>query len=96
MFQVVKTPKGLSNGILKVFTITQILTACLPRAHAEDPSLPSPPPFKQLRYDESYSYLRDSSKQSDLFAAHQLLAGLEAARNRYAGFFGLGCDCFAF
>jgi hypothetical protein len=29
-------------------------------------------------------------------AAHQLLAGIEAARNRYAGFFGLGCDCFAF
>ena len=29
-------------------------------------------------------------------AAHQLLAGIEAARNRYAEFFGLGCDCFAF
>jgi len=29
-------------------------------------------------------------------AAHQLLAGVEAARNPYAGFFGLGCDCFAF
>jgi hypothetical protein len=29
-------------------------------------------------------------------AAHQLLAGVEAARNRYAEFFGLGCDCFAF
>ena len=29
-------------------------------------------------------------------AAHQLLAGIEAARNRYAGFFGSGCDCFAF
>jgi hypothetical protein len=29
-------------------------------------------------------------------AAHQLLAGIEAARNRYAGFFGTGCDCFAF
>jgi hypothetical protein len=29
-------------------------------------------------------------------AAHQLLAGIEAARNRYARFFGLGCDCFAF
>ncbi len=29
-------------------------------------------------------------------AAHQLLAGIETARNRYAGFFGLGCDCFAF
>jgi hypothetical protein len=29
-------------------------------------------------------------------SAHQLLAGIEVARNRYAGFFGLGCDCFAF
>ena len=25
-----------------------------------------------------------------------LLAGIEALRNRFAGFFGLGCDCFAF
>jgi hypothetical protein len=29
-------------------------------------------------------------------AAHQLLAGIEAARNRYAGFWSGGCDCFAF
>src|SRR5438067_6416608 len=29
-------------------------------------------------------------------SAHQLLAGIEAARNRYAGFFGFGCDCIAF
>jgi hypothetical protein len=29
-------------------------------------------------------------------AAYQLLAGIEAARNRFAGFWGLGCDCFAF
>jgi hypothetical protein len=29
-------------------------------------------------------------------AAHQLLAGIEASRNRYAEFWGLGCDCFAF
>ena len=29
-------------------------------------------------------------------AAHQLLAGVNAARHRYAEFFGLGCDCFAF
>ena len=29
-------------------------------------------------------------------AAEQLLAGIEAARNRYAGFWGMGCDCFAF
>ena len=29
-------------------------------------------------------------------AAHQLAAGIESACNRYSGFFGLGCDCFAF
>ena len=29
-------------------------------------------------------------------AGNQLLAGIEAARNRYAEFWGLGCDCFAF
>ena len=29
-------------------------------------------------------------------ALHQLFAAADAARNRYAGFFGLGCDCFAF
>ena len=29
-------------------------------------------------------------------AAHQLIAGVKAAQNHYAGFFGLGCDCFAF
>jgi hypothetical protein len=29
-------------------------------------------------------------------AGHQRLAGVEPARNRYDGFFGLGCDCFAF
>jgi hypothetical protein len=29
-------------------------------------------------------------------SAHQLLAGIQAARSPYADFFGLGCDCFAF
>jgi hypothetical protein len=29
-------------------------------------------------------------------ALHQLFAAADAARNRNAGFFGLGCDCFAF
>jgi hypothetical protein len=29
-------------------------------------------------------------------SALQLLSGIEAARNRYSSFFGLGCDCFAF
>jgi predicted amidohydrolase YtcJ len=29
-------------------------------------------------------------------AWHQLLAGVDAAKNRYSGFFGSGCECFAF
>jgi len=31
-----------------------------------------------------------------LHAAHQLLAGINATAPRYSGFWGLGCDCFAF
>jgi predicted amidohydrolase YtcJ len=29
-------------------------------------------------------------------SAHQLMTGIEAARNRFAGFWGSGCECFAF
>jgi hypothetical protein len=29
-------------------------------------------------------------------ALSQLFTAAETARNKYAGFFGLGCDCFAF
>jgi hypothetical protein len=29
-------------------------------------------------------------------ALQQLFTAAETSRNRYAGFFGLGCDCFAF
>jgi len=29
-------------------------------------------------------------------AEHQLLDGINTARIRYSGFFGSGCDCFAF
>jgi hypothetical protein len=29
-------------------------------------------------------------------ASQRLLAGIEAAQNRFAGFWGSGCDCFAF
>lgn len=29
-------------------------------------------------------------------SAHQLLSTMEASRNRFAGFWGSGCDCFAF
>ena len=32
-------------------------------------SIPPPPPFKQLRYDEGYAYLRDPSRRSDYLDA---------------------------
>ena len=37
-----------------------------------------------------------SREHGCVHSAHHLLAGIEAARNRYAEFFGAGCDCFAF
>src|SRR5439155_22494835 len=38
----------------------------------------------------------DCHRHGCAHAAHQLLAGIKAAHNRYAAFFGTGCDCFAF
>ena len=35
-------------------------------------------------------------QQSCVHSAHQLLTGIDVARNRFAGFWGSGCDCFAF
>ena len=35
-------------------------------------------------------------QQGCALAFHQLFAVADAVRNRYAGFFGMGCDCFAF
>jgi len=43
------------------FTISQVM--------ADNSSTNQPPPFKQLRYDESYAYLRDASRRSDYFDA---------------------------
>jgi len=43
-----------------------------------------------------HQHSADCHSQGCLHAAYQLIAGIEAARNRYAGFFGSGCDCFAF
>jgi len=47
-------------------------------------------PMPQHRHNET------CHAQGCNHVAQQLLAGVEAARNQYAGFFGLGCDCFAF
>jgi len=38
----------------------------------------------------------DCHSHGCVHAVQQLFAGIEAARNGYAGFFGSGCDCFAF
>jgi hypothetical protein len=43
-----------------------------------------------------HAHNADSHRHGCAHAAHQLLAGIAAAGNRYAGFFGSGCDCFAF
>ena len=45
-------------------------------------SPPTPPAYKQLRYDEDYGYLRDRAKQSDLFDAIKFVR-LEAEGDRY-------------
>jgi predicted amidohydrolase YtcJ len=51
---------------------------------------------KAARADVAHAHSSECCQHGCSHAAHQLLAGIEAARNRYAGFFGLGCDCFAF
>jgi len=38
----------------------------------------------------------ECSQHGFAHALHQLFGPADAARNRYAGFFGSGCDCFAF
>jgi hypothetical protein len=43
-----------------------LILAGLLRAEAEDvASVPPPPPFKQLRYDENYASLRDPQRRAD-------------------------------
>jgi len=43
-----------------------------------------------------HAHNTDCHRHGCAHATHQLLAGIEAACNRYSGFFGTGCDCFAF
>src|SRR6266487_3834982 len=52
-----------------------LLLAGLLRAEAEDTaSVPPPPPFKQLRYDESYAYLRDPRRRADYLDAIKFIS----------------------
>jgi len=45
---------------------------------------------------QAHQHSADCHQRGCAHAALQLLAGIKGARNRYGGFFGLGCDCFAF
>jgi imidazolonepropionase-like amidohydrolase len=45
---------------------------------------------------EAHEHGAMCQQEGCVHSAHQLLAGIAASRNRYADFFGLGCDCFAF
>src|SRR6266536_2750313 len=56
-----------SNGRHQLWLLVMSLGVCRPAAgHSADSTLPpSAPPFKQLRYDENYMYLRDTSRHSD-------------------------------
>jgi hypothetical protein len=45
---------------------------------------------------QTHKHSADCHHHGCAHAGQQLFAGINAARNRYADFFGLGCDCFAF
>ena len=45
---------------------------------------------------EQHRHSQNCHQHGCTHALQQLFTAAETARNRYAGFFGLGCDCFAF
>ena len=56
---------GKQTWLVLLLGLAVCRTAC---AQSPDPTLPpGPPPFKQLRYDESYAYLQESSRHADWF-----------------------------
>jgi len=52
---------------MRLTACTVTFTIC--QLKADNSSTSQPPPFKQLRYDESYEYLRDPSRRSDYLDA---------------------------
>jgi hypothetical protein len=57
--------------------LTGLLAGRTHAAHSADvtttPPPPPPPPFKQLRYDENYAYLRDSSRRTEWIDAFKFI-----------------------
>ena len=60
-----------SNGKYQFWLLVMGLAACLTGSgQSTDSTLPtSAPPFKQLRYDENYAYLRDPAGRADYLDA---------------------------
>src|SRR5438132_960494 len=56
-----------SNGKYQFWLLVMGLAVCLTGSgQSTDSTLPtSAPPFKQLRYDENYAYLRDPARRAD-------------------------------
>src|SRR2546430_9660509 len=60
-----------SNGKHQLWLLVMGIAVCQTASgQSTDSTLPtSAPPFKQLRYDENYEYLRDPSRRADYFDA---------------------------
>jgi len=60
-----------SNGKHQLWLLVMGMAVCRTASgQSTDSTLPtSAPPFKQLRYDENYEYLRDPSRRADYFDA---------------------------
>ena len=52
---------GNNPWLIGMFLIHNLI----PQIHAEEPTTATPPAFKQLRYDEDYSYLQDPARRVD-------------------------------
>ena len=104
-------PEEEIKGIESVLTIVggKIVHATDEFAPHAPPPIPVLPEWSPVKYFGGYGApleirkaartglpVAQSHEHGCAHSAHQFLAGLEAARNRYAEFFGAGCDCFAF
>src|SRR5438552_11803126 len=57
-------------GLAGRLAVASLAVAGTLQTQADDSAAPaSPPPFKKLRYDENYEYLRDPSRRSDYLDA---------------------------
>jgi hypothetical protein len=55
------------NARIIVVGLVLLLALCSPSCFGQEAPCPAPPPFKYLRYDEDYSYLRNPACKKDAF-----------------------------